>query len=65
MQNFSLTFAGLSTMALLRMFAWADIDVMPEQIEGFISTVVNMGAFLAVWYGRFRKGDITWYGKRK
>ncbi len=36
-----------------------------EELNQFIDAGVTIAALLTAWYGRYRVGDITWWGGRK
>lgn len=65
MKNYSLTVSGLVVLVVLKIFDWANVQVAPESVQSFVEVLAGLYAVAAVWYGRWRKGDITWYGKRK
>ena len=51
--NYSLTISGLVVLVLSQF-------VPAEEAE----TVLEAVGILVAWYGRFRVGDISWYGKK-
>lgn len=65
MNKFSVTLASLVGSVVFQAFVWADVQVAPEKVQAFGEVVVGLALVGGVWYGRWRKGDITWYGKRK
>ena len=36
-----------------------------EEVNQFLDAIVTIGLLGLAWYGRWRVGDITWYGSRK
>ena len=36
-----------------------------DEMEQFLTALVTLAGIALAWYGRVRKGDITWYGVRK
>ena len=54
----SLTFTGIITMILSQ---WLPL----EEVSPFIDAVALIVTTGIAWYGRYRLGDITWYGARK
>ena len=36
-----------------------------EQASQFVDTAIQLIGIALAWYGRYRIGDITWYGTRK
>lgn len=61
----SLTIQGWVAGLLSALFAWADVPVASEAVEGFIQVVLGLYAVFGVYYGRYRKGDIYLWGGRK
>ena len=62
--NFSLTIGGLLGGGLVAFLGWAGITVGSEEVDGFIKVGGGILAAIAIWWGRVRRGDITWYGTR-
>jgi hypothetical protein len=61
----SLTLKGLAVVLLGYLVSSMNLPVASEAIETTVSTVaVIVGAVMA-WWGRYRHGDITWYGASK
>jgi len=68
--NYSVTMAGVLTLLL----GWYSRKYGLNIGEGEVNTIVNAIlafaeaatplAFGAVYYGRYRQGDITWYGSK-
>ena len=57
----SLTFTGIITILLTQFLG---DNVASGDIEAFINVFgLIIGAAVA-WYGRYRHGDITWYGSK-
>lgn len=57
-QNFSLTIIGLLAVILSQVF---DAQIAND----LAADLVTLVGILVAWYGRWRKGDLTWYGARK
>lgn len=54
----SLTIGGIITMLLSQ--------ILPlEEVAPFVDAVVLIGTTAMIWWGRYRLGDITWWGGRK
>ena len=54
----SITITGIVTMLLAQ--------VLPlEEVNPFVDAVALIVTTLTIWYGRYRIGDITWWGGRK
>lgn len=67
----SKTLTGLLITILGLLASQLQIDVTQDQISELIMTIVKIGSDILVvygiihtWYGRYRHGDITWYGKK-
>jgi len=53
----SLTIKGVIVLLLSQ--------VLPlEEVEPVINALTLVISTLMIWYGRYRQGDITWYGKK-
>lgn len=61
----SLTLAGLASAVLAYFFQSADVEVASESIQTFIEVLWLLGSAIAIWYGRVRKGDVDWLGRRQ
>jgi len=62
----SATIAGLISAILAVIVGSEAVDVpTTEELEATIATVWLLGSLLVSWWGRVRKGDVTWWGKRK
>lgn len=64
-KDFSMTIQGLVLLALLTLVRGLELDLDEGQVTEISIWVASGIAGLMVWVGRVRKGDITWYGKRK
>jgi len=54
----SLTITGIITMLLSQ--------VLPlEEVGPFVDSAALLITTGIIWYGRYRAGDITWYGGRR
>jgi MFS-type transporter involved in bile tolerance (Atg22 family) len=58
----SVTISGLFTMILTQILG---DQVDQEQIANFINVGGLIISAVVIWWGRYRKGDITWYGVKK
>jgi drug/metabolite transporter (DMT)-like permease len=61
----SLTYLGLIVSMLGYLAQFLGIRVGPEQITTTVETIVIFVGALIAFYGRFRKGDVKWYGTKK
>lgn len=68
MSDFSLTIRGLIVQAIgafiLNHGLTMDRATSLSEAQAVVGGAMILGGWLAAWYGRVRKGDITWYGKR-
>lgn len=64
MGNFSLTTTSLLVFIVTAVFKQADIDISSHEIEEGVAFLVQIAALIGVYWGRFRHGDITWYGRK-
>lgn len=58
MQNYSVTLIGVLTVLLSNF-------ISPEIAGELASDIVLVIGIIVAWYGRWRQGDITWYGMKK
>lgn len=65
MKNLSMTMGGWLAMLLSQALVWADMPMAPEKVEAGVQVVLGVAGLLAVYWGRYRQGNITWYGKKK
>jgi len=61
----SLTIQGWAAGIVLAGLQWADITIATDDVTTFITVVLGLFSGVGVYIGRYRKGDIYWYGKRK
>jgi len=57
---FSLTQSGVYLTAIATF-----LGVTQDEVSGFTTTVVAIVGLIMAWYGRYRKGDVTFFGFRK
>ncbi len=65
MLNMSVTISGIFVAALIWFFRESDVTVAPENIQNFVETAGLLASALVVWFGRWRQGDIKWWGGRR
>ena len=58
--NQSLTISGIVVFVLAQVFTPDEANQIVQ--AGFM--VANVVGILMAYYGRYRQGDITWYGKK-
>ncbi len=44
---------------------WAGLPVGDDEIGTFVKVSLALISAVGIYFGRYRKGDITWFGKRK
>jgi hypothetical protein len=54
----SLTITGIITMLLSQ---WMPL----EEVGPFVDSAALIITTIVIWYGRYRQGDITWWGAKK
>lgn len=62
--HYSLTIAGLLVMVITKLLQSSGIEVATESIQNFVVVLLQVVGAIAIYWGRFRQGDITWYGSR-
>ncbi len=63
--NRSLTVTALFASLLLVILQNSGIEITNVQVEHFIYVLAQIISLVLAWYGRYRAGDITWYGSKK
>jgi hypothetical protein len=61
----SLTIQGLVVLFLGKALEWAGVQYDVESLRGWVSTTVVLIGAVGIWYGRYRNGDIRWWGGKK
>ncbi len=57
--------SGLIGSILLFAFQQSGMEVSQTQIDNTIVVVMQVLAMASMWYGRYRQGDVNWFGKKK
>lgn len=65
MKNQSLTISGIVALVLIQALERAGVSVGYEEVDTFLMVGGQIVAVVVTYAGRFRQGDITWYGKKK
>ena len=65
MKNFSLTYTASVVSVVLSLSALFKFDLEEGQVTEIVQAGLIVVGFLATLYGRFRHGDLTWFGTRK
>jgi hypothetical protein len=67
----SLTLLSLAALAIVTAAGKVGVAISEQEFNAWWTTTLKLatvaGQLLALagaWYGRWRKGDITWWGKR-
>lgn len=60
----SLTLVGLVVAVLATVLKAAGVEVPNEALTTWVLTAGQIIGALAVYLGRVRQGDITWYGRK-
>lgn len=63
--NRSFTITGLLVSLIGFVLQESDIDVTQNDLDTFMTILLQIGGIFMAWYGRVRRGDITLFGKRK
>ncbi|MDD5589846.1 MAG: hypothetical protein PHQ47_01570, partial [Candidatus Portnoybacteria bacterium] len=59
------TYTGVIVMLVGFIFKAAQIEMAPEQIQNAVELAVTLVGAIISLYGRYRVGDLKWYGGRK
>ena len=60
----SLTISSIAIIIVLKIFEWMGIKIGAEQLNDFVQTGGTIILGLIAWYGRWRAGDVKWFGAR-
>ena len=61
----SLTISSLLAFVILRILDGAGIKLGEDKVNSFVQVAGSIITAAGIWYGRFRKKDIKWFGARK
>ena len=61
----SITIISWVLLALNWLTVKFSIPVAPGDLDTTVHTLIAFFTVLGIYWGRYRKGDITWYGARK
>jgi hypothetical protein len=62
----SKTIIGLVITIIGLLAKWFSWNVPgQEELDQFLTALLTLIGIALAWYGRVRKGDVTWYGARK
>lgn len=64
MEKQSLTMIGLAVMILGFIFSKMGIPIAEGNLEITLTTLVQIVGGVVIWYGRWRQGDVNWFGKK-
>lgn len=62
MFNVSLTISGLATMLVSKLVGEA---FTADEVQAFVNVGGFLVGFAMTYWGRYRQGDISWWGGRK
>ena len=63
-KKMSLTLSSLFITALGFIFEHAGIKVGNDEIGTFVNVALQTVGALGIYWGRYRKGDVSWFGKK-
>lgn len=63
--NYSLTISGLLIMIIAGIIKWSGQSVDESAIRSFIEVAIVIIGVITTYIGRYRQGDITWFGSKK
>jgi hypothetical protein len=63
--KFSMTYQGVTVMALACVLRAAGTELPDAELAAFVATGLQVLGALMALYGRFRHGDLTWFGAKK
>ena len=60
----SLTITGLAVVLVMTLGRTFDVDFDEGKVTELVTALALVIGFVATYIGRYRQGDITWYGKK-
>ena len=60
----SITFIGLITTLVGFLFQQSGVNIAPDKIQTTIEVITQAVGLVIIWYGRFKQGDVRWFGKK-
>jgi len=64
-KNYSMTYTGTLVTFIMALSAVLEVDLDEGAVTELVRAALLIVGFLTALYGRWRKGDLTWFGKRK
>ena len=61
----SITISSIILLIVLKILQWMGVKIGPDELNAFVQTGGTIILGIIAWYGRWRKGDVTWFGARK
>lgn len=61
----SLTLSGLVVMLLATFAKSSGVNIEMEALNVTVATIVQFGSVVAIYYGRYRQGDVSLLGFKK
>ena len=58
----SITIPAIAMMIVLQVFTWIGIEIGSAELNNFVQTGGKIILGFIAWYGRWRKGDVKWFG---
>lgn len=62
--NFSVTIISLAVGVIATALKGVGLDVVEQDIETFVLTGVQIISAIGIYWGRYRVGDINFFGKK-
>jgi len=63
--NYSLTLTALAVLVVKHILQGVGTELPDSDIEKFLSVLIDIVCAVGIYIGRFRKGDLTFWGRRK
>ena len=60
----SITIIGIIVGLVGLLFQQSGVEIAPEKIQTTVEVTAQFIGLIIAWWGRYRTGDIKWFGKR-
>ena len=64
MKKQSLTLVGVLVMIIAVVFEKSGVEIGSAEIQTTLEVLIAAGGVITTWYGRFRAGDISLFGRK-
>lgn len=65
MKNYSVQYSSAVVVIIMTLSRIFELDFDQGQVTEVVMALITLVAAVVAWQDRVRKGDITWWGRRK